>query len=59
MPLGPTELLIILLIAMMIFGAAKLPEIGSGLGRGFREFKENLTGGGHDDDKSDHAKLKG
>jgi sec-independent protein translocase protein TatA len=38
--LGPMELIIILVIALMIFGAGKLPEVGSALGRGIREFKK-------------------
>jgi sec-independent protein translocase protein TatA len=38
--LGPTELIIILVIALMIFGAGKLPEVGSALGRGIKEFKK-------------------
>ncbi len=37
--LGPTELIIILVIAIAIFGAGKLPEIGGALGKGVREFK--------------------
>ncbi len=43
-PLGIPELLIILLIIMLIFGAKKLPEIGSSLGRGIRTFKSAVTG---------------
>ncbi len=38
--LGVTELIIILLIIVVIFGAKKLPEIGSGLGRGITNFKK-------------------
>ena len=38
--LGMTELIIILVIVLIIFGAGKLPEIGSGLGRGIKNFKE-------------------
>lgn len=47
-PLGIPELLIILLIIMLIFGARRLPEIGSSLGRGIRTFKTAVTG---EDDK--------
>ncbi len=58
MPFGPMELLIILGICLLLFGASKLPEIGSGLGRGMREFKENLTGGPKEDEKlPEQAKL--
>lgn len=37
--LGPTELVIILMIALVIFGPSKLPEIGKAVGKGLREFK--------------------
>lgn len=39
--LGMPELLIILVIIVIIFGAGKLPEIGSGLGKGIKNFKES------------------
>jgi len=38
------DLLVILLIAGLIFGAKKLPEIGKGLGKGIKEFKNGLSG---------------
>ncbi len=38
--LGPMELIIILVIALMVFGAGKLPEVGSALGKGIKEFKK-------------------
>jgi len=38
--LGMPELLIILVIIVIIFGAGKLPEIGSGLGKGIKNFKD-------------------
>ncbi len=37
---GVTELIIILVIVMVIFGAGKLPEIGAGLGKGIKNFKK-------------------
>jgi sec-independent protein translocase protein TatA len=40
---GPMELVIILVIALMVFGAGKLPEVGSALGRGIKEFKKATT----------------
>jgi sec-independent protein translocase protein TatA len=40
---GHWELLIILVIALIIFGAGKLPEIGSGLGNAIRSFKKGVT----------------
>lgn len=37
---GPTELIIILFIIVLLFGARKLPELAQGLGKGIREFKK-------------------
>jgi sec-independent protein translocase protein TatA len=38
--LGPTELIIVLVIILVVFGAGKLPDIASGLGKGLRDFKK-------------------
>jgi sec-independent protein translocase protein TatA len=43
-PVGPTELLIILLIAVIIFGARRLPELGKGIGEGIRNFRKSIGG---------------
>ena len=40
--LGAPELIVILVVALLIFGPGKLPEIGSALGRGIRDFKKAL-----------------
>jgi sec-independent protein translocase protein TatA len=40
--LGVGELLVILVIVLIIFGAGKLPEIGQGLGRGIRSFRKEM-----------------
>ncbi len=42
--LGFQELLIILVIALIIFGPSKLPQIGSGLGKALRDFKKGVGG---------------
>lgn len=42
--LGFQELLIILVIALIIFGPGKLPQIGSGLGKAIRDFKKGVSG---------------
>lgn len=42
--LQPTHLLFILLIVLILFGPGKLPELGKGLGKGIREFKDALRG---------------
>ncbi|MBW1940038.1 MAG: twin-arginine translocase TatA/TatE family subunit [Deltaproteobacteria bacterium] len=41
--LGPMELTIILVIVLIIFGAGKLPEIGSGIGKGIKNFKKAIS----------------
>lgn len=43
--LGTSELIIILVIVLIIFGAGKLPDVGSALGRGVRNFKDGIKGG--------------
>ncbi len=42
--LGISELVVILIIVLIIFGANRLPEIGTGLGKAIRGFKESVTG---------------
>lgn len=42
--LGGQELFIILFLALLIFGAKRLPEVGAGLGKGIRSFKEAIKG---------------
>lgn len=41
---GLPELLVILFIILLIFGASKLPQIGSSLGKGIREFRRSVSG---------------
>jgi sec-independent protein translocase protein TatA len=43
-PLGIPELLIILFIVFLIFGANKLPQLGAGLGEGIKNFKKSIKG---------------
>lgn len=43
--LQPTHLIFVLLIVLILFGPGKLPELGKGLGKGIREFKDALRGG--------------
>jgi sec-independent protein translocase protein TatA len=59
MGIGMPELIIILVIILIIFGAGKLPEIGSGIGRGIKNFKKATTGELEDEtDPKDQAKLE-
>jgi sec-independent protein translocase protein TatA len=42
--IGVPELLVILVVALIIFGPGRLPEVGSALGRGIRDFRRSLEG---------------
>ena len=52
MPLGIAwwEILLVLLLVLLVFGPKRLPEMGRSLGRGFREFKESITGQSKDEE---------
>jgi sec-independent protein translocase protein TatA len=51
------ELVVVLVIALLVLGPKKLPEVGKSLGKGMREFKDSLSNMSDDDDK-DEAKSK-
>ncbi len=51
--LQPTHLLIILAIALFVFGPKKLPELGQGLGKGIRSFKDSLKAATEEPEKID------
>jgi sec-independent protein translocase protein TatA len=55
--IGPLEIIVVLIIALVVFGPKRLPELGSSLGRGIREFRDTVTGDKHDDDDDDDAKA--
>ncbi len=42
--IGPTELIVILLLALIVFGPKRLPEMGRSLGKGMRDFKKAVSG---------------
>jgi sec-independent protein translocase protein TatA len=48
--IGAPELIVILVIALLVLGPKKLPEVGRSVGRGMREFKESIAGNDKDDD---------
>ncbi|MCL4455520.1 MAG: twin-arginine translocase TatA/TatE family subunit [Deinococcus sp.] len=43
MRLGPTELILILLVVLLLFGARKLPELARGLGQSAKEFRKGMS----------------
>jgi sec-independent protein translocase protein TatA len=45
-----TDLIVVLVIVLLIFGPKRLPEMGRSLGKGIREFKESITSTGKDDE---------
>ena len=54
-PFGLPELLIVLVVILLIFGAKRLPEIGSSLGRGIRTFKTAITGEDEKDERESQS----
>ena len=51
--IGPGELILVLIIALVVIGPKKLPEVGRSLGNGMREFKESISGATRADDDDD------
>ena len=55
---GPMELVIVLVIALIILGPKRLPEAGKSLGRGMREFKNSIAGmTGNDDEDEERSTI--
>jgi sec-independent protein translocase protein TatA len=54
--IGPMELIIVLVIALIVLGPKRLPEVGRSVGKGMREFKDSLSGINMDDDDEDDPK---
>ena len=44
--LGIAEMVVLLFIVLLLFGAKRLPEVGASLGKGLRNFKDSVSGGG-------------
>ncbi|MFO0688715.1 MAG: twin-arginine translocase TatA/TatE family subunit [Myxococcota bacterium] len=55
--LGPMELVVILVIVIVLFGARRLPEIGSGFGKAIKNFKSGLSGADEIDVTPDKKKV--
>jgi sec-independent protein translocase protein TatA len=55
--IGPLEIMVVLIIALIVFGPKRLPELGNSLGKGIREFKDSVTGENKDDDRDDDVRA--
>ena len=55
---GPLELVIVLVIALVILGPKRLPEVGKSIGNGMREFKDAISGNSKDEDEDEITSLK-
>ena len=55
--LGTTELIIILVLVMIIFGAGKLPQVGGALGKGLRNFKDGVKEGNEEKSEAEPDKI--
>lgn len=59
MPIGPMEIIIVLVIALVVLGPKRLPEAGKSLGKGMREFKNSLSSmNSKNDDVEDARQIK-
>jgi TatA/E family protein of Tat protein translocase len=50
---GPWEIILLLLLALLLFGAKRLPEIGRSTGKAMREFKDSVAGRDNDDEPAE------
>ena len=55
--IGVWEIALLLLLALLVFGPTKLPEMGRSLGRGMREFKDSVSGKDENEDDRTRAEL--
>jgi len=55
--IGPLEIIVVLIIALIVFGPKRLPELGRSLGRGIREFRGSVSGDHDDEDDSRHREI--
>ena len=51
--IGPLEIVVLLIIALVVFGPKRLPELGRSMGKGIREFRGSISGKDDDDDDED------
>jgi len=57
MRLGFGEILVVLVIALLVFGPTKLPQLGDALGKGIRNFKKAQAGMDEDEERAEQARL--
>jgi sec-independent protein translocase protein TatA len=55
--IGPMELIVVLVVALLILGPKKLPEVGRSVGRGLREFKGSITGEHEDREEREQERI--
>ncbi len=56
--IGAPELIVIALIALLLFGAGRIADIGKGLGQGIKNFKQGIKEGNEDDEDEDEKPKK-
>lgn len=54
---GPLEIVLVLVIALVVLGPKKLPDVGRSVGRGMREFKDAISGADHRRDEDEFPGL--
>jgi sec-independent protein translocase protein TatA len=56
--IGPMEIVLVLVIALLVLGPKRLPEAGRSIGKGMREFKDSISGVTKDEDQQDLAAAR-
>ncbi len=56
---GPLELAVVVIFALIIFGPKRLPELGKSMGKGIREFRSSISGENDDDDEAPKIERSG
>ena len=56
---GPLELVVVLIIALVIFGPKRLPELGRSMGKGIREFRSSISGKNKEEESPPPPQIEG
>jgi TatA/E family protein of Tat protein translocase len=56
--IGPLELIVVLIVALIVFGPKRLPELGRSLGKGIREFRGSISGDREDEEDKELRELQ-